>query len=167
MNPCKCGHFGNPNLQCHKAPQCALDYQSKISGPIFDRIDIHIDVPPIKPWDMSAKSSNEEKSETIRARVENATKIQQERYARLFGDSPIFANARLDDGKLEAVCALDQECGTFLANAAEKMGLSARGYTRVLKVARTIADLETCEHINKNHIAQALSYRRINPQKHS
>lgn len=165
MNPCKCGHFGNPAMQCHKAPQCAIDYQSKISGPIFDRIDIHLDVPPIKPWEMSEQVSSEETSAQIRQRVERATQIQFTRYTKLFGESANFSNAHLQGAGLKTICELSSECAAFLAESAEKTGLSARGYSRVLKVARTIADLEEAEKINKSHLAQALSYRRISPHK--
>ena len=113
----------------------------------------------------AARKTAAETSARIRERVERATRIQRERFAKLFGESPDFANARLEGSRLEAVCALAPAPMGLLNECAEKMGVSARGYTRILKAARTVADLEGAQDIEKTHIAQALAYRRISPRK--
>jgi len=158
MNPCKCGYLGDPQLACSKAPRCAEDYQSKISGPMFDRIDIHIDVPPVDPLDMSAPPPTES-SATVAARVAKARAIQVERYK----PEALNSNAEADGELLEKVAAPDADGRALLTQAAEKMRLSARGYHRILKVARTIADLDGAASVKRLHIAEALSYRRIMP----
>ena len=162
MNPCKCGHLGNPQLECNKAPKCAVDYQSKISGPLFDRIDLHVDVPAVKPWDMSTPAPSESSEEIIK-RVTATRLIQRERYAVLSKDRKIRCNAEADGKILDAVATPDEKGRQLLIKAAEQLSLSARGWHRVLKVSRTIADMERSENIKHVHIAEALSYRRIIP----
>lgn len=156
MNPCKCGYLGDPHLACSKAPKCAEDYQGRISGPMFDRIDIHVDVPPVDPLDMSAPPPGEA-SATVAARVAKAREIQVNRYR----DSGRGSNSEVDGELLEKVAAPDTDGRALLTQAAEKMRLSARGYHRILRVARTIADLDSAINVKRIHIAEALSYRRV------
>ncbi len=158
MNPCRCGYLDNPQLACNKAPKCAAEYQNKISGPVFDRIDLHVDVPAVDPLDMSAPPPKEE-SATVAKRVADARAIQTARYE----NQPPTCNAEIDGELLETVAAPDDEGRKLLTQAAEKMHLSARGYHRILRVARTIADLDHSETVQRTHIAEALSFRRIVP----
>lgn len=166
MNPCKCGYLGNHEQECNRAPKCALDYQSKISGPLFDRIDIHIDVPQVNPWEL-ANIKEGENSETVRKRVLQARDIQSKRFIEInkTSDKKYRTNNDLSGKLLETFAKPDIEGEKLLIQAAQKMQLSARAYHRTLKVARTIADLENTDQINKLHIAEALSYRRIIPGK--
>lgn len=156
MNPCRCGHLDDPALACSRVPKCAIDYQSKVSGPMMDRIDIHIDVPAVAATDLALPSASEGSAEVAK-RVATARQIQQERYEGLDG---VSCNAEVDGEALEAVCQLDDESRDILMRAAEMMKLTARGYHRVLRVARTIADLDGAEHINKIHISEAVSFRQ-------
>ncbi|NDB70841.1 MAG: ATP-binding protein, partial [Methylocystaceae bacterium] len=137
MNPCRCGYLGDASRACNKAPRCAMDYQSKISGPMFDRIDVHIDVPPVTPSDLNKAPSKEGTAE-VAQRVLRAREIQSERYK----NDGIRTNAEADGELLYKVAAPDDAGKKMLDNAYEKMGLSMRGYNRVLRVARTIADME-------------------------
>ncbi|MEZ5759065.1 MAG: YifB family Mg chelatase-like AAA ATPase [Emcibacteraceae bacterium] len=156
MNPCRCGHLDDPALACSRVPKCAIDYQSKVSGPLMDRIDIHIEVPAVSANDLALPSASEG-SEEVARRVAKARKIQQQRYADLEG---VSSNAEVDGEALEAVCALDDECREILMRAVEMMKLTARGYHRVLRVARTIADLDGAENINKVHLSEAIGFRQ-------
>ncbi len=156
--PCRCGHLDDPQLACNKAPRCAAEYQIKISGPLFDRIDLHVDVPAVDPLDLNAPSTAES-SATVAKRVAAARALQSERYA----GTDVTCNAEVDGELLEKVAAPDAAGRELLVQAAERMKLSARGYHRILRVARTIADLEGAETVNRSHIAEALSYRRIMP----
>ncbi len=157
MNPCKCGYLGTKDRECSKAPRCAEDYQSKISGPLLDRIDIHIKVGEVSPWDLSSRSGGES-SEIIALRVKKAIDIQKDRFKKY--NLSINRNARVDGKDLEELANIDEAAKQLLIISAEKMQLSARGYFRTLRLARTIADLEASEVINSNHIAESLSFRR-------
>lgn len=159
MNPCPCGHLGNAALSCSRAPRCAEAYQNKISGPLLDRIDLHVDVDAVNPWEMNSKDEEpRETSAEIRARVIAARKTQIERQGK--------PNAQLDGSELESVTHLSEELTKFLNTAAEKMGLSARGYNRIKRIARTIADLRGSPNIETTDLAEALSYRPINRGKY-
>ena len=156
--PCRCGYLDDPRLACGKAPKCAQDYQGRISGPLFDRIDLHVDVAAVDPMDLSVPPARED-SATVAARVAAARAIQSSRY----GVNGPACNAEADGELLEQVAAPDAEGRALLTTAAERMRLSARGYHRILRVARTIADLEDAPSIKRLHIAEALSYRRVMP----
>jgi magnesium chelatase family protein len=163
MNPCRCGYLDDPALACSRAPRCAGDYQSKISGPLFDRIDLHVEVPSVNPADLALPPPAEGTAE-IAARVTAARNIQTARYGEFAdGPKPVRVNAEADGEILEQVAAPDAQGRALLVEAAERMHLSARGYHRVLRVARTLADLEAVETITRLHIAEALSYRRAAP----
>lgn len=158
MNPCPCGHLGNAAMSCSRAPRCAEAYQNKISGPLLDRIDLHVDVDPVNPWEMKIGDDTTETSAQIRARVSAAHARQIARQG--------CVNARLDGAALDAVVKLSDELTTFLNTAAEKMGMSARGYNRIKRIARTIADLRGVDDIEMSDLAEALSYRPINRGKY-
>ena len=160
--PCRCGHLDDPALGCGRAPKCAQDYQSKISGPLFDRIDLHVDVPAVSAADLSLPPAAEGSAQ-VAARVAAARAKQTARYATINGgsDRPIRCNADADGEVLESVAAPDAEGRALLTQAAEKFKLSARGWHRTLRVARTLADLDGSPSVRRIHIAEALSYRRI------
>lgn len=158
MNPCRCGHLGDPSQECTKAPRCGADYQSKISGPMMDRIDLICDVPAVKMEDINAVAPAET-SAAVAARVLKARQIQEERYRALGSDR--YLNAQADGKILEAAAPLENDARNLLNQAMDKARLSARGYYRILRVARTIADMNGApEALSKSHIAEALSYRR-------
>jgi magnesium chelatase family protein len=161
MNPCRCGHLDDPSLTCGKAPRCALDYQSKISGPLFDRIDLHVDVPAVSPADLTLPPPRENSS-MVAARVAAARDIQTKRYAGIAG---VDTNARADGQLLMDVATPDADGQALLSQAAERMKFSARGYHRILRVARTLADLDRSERVRRIHIAEAVTYRRIAPAR--
>lgn len=161
MNPCRCGLFGLQGQECNKAPKCATEYQAKLSGPLLDRIDIHIFVPPVSPWDIFEKQRSES-SDTVLKRVISARKTARERFLQI-GRKDLFTNAELTAEELDKASWLDNEAKNMLINSAEKLKLSARGYHRVLRLARTIADLQNELNVLKIHIAEALNYRRIKP----
>ena len=158
MNPCKCGLAGTPGHTCKRGDACAGDYQSRVSGPFLDRIDIRVDVPAVGAADMIAPSTSAESSATVKERVTAAREIQRERYLRA-GHPEIFTNAAASATLIEQVVDPDKESRTLLLQAAERFSLSARAYHRVLKVARTLADLAGSEKVARPHIAEALSYR--------
>jgi magnesium chelatase family protein len=160
MNPCKCGYLGDPGKGCSKAPRCGQDYQNKISGPLFDRIDIHVDVEAVLAQDLHGPR-NGESSESIRKRVMKAREIQLNRYMTLDPTGSITTNAQADGKILDIVATPDEAGQKLLESASRKMGLSARSYHRILRVARTLADLEGVEVITAPHISEALSYRRL------
>lgn len=163
MNPCKCGYADDPAQACGKAPKCVLEYQSRISGPVFDRIDIHIDVPAVSPYDLSS-TSYRENSATIALRIDRARSIQNERLKALNAPENILTNSDTDGDLLMRIANMDDLAQSALNSVAEKMKLSARGYHRVIRVARTIADLSGSDSIKKQHIMEAAGYRRIRPQ---
>ncbi|MBF0307672.1 MAG: ATP-binding protein, partial [Alphaproteobacteria bacterium] len=162
MIPCRCGYLGDPAQACNKAPRCAVDYQSKISGPLFDRIDLHVDVPAVNPADLSLPPPAEGSAE-VALRVARARAVQTARYAKLAPGRALRCNAEADGEILEAAAAPDAQGRRLLTEAAERMRLSARAYHRVLRVARTLADLDSAEGVRRIHIAEALSYRRLVP----
>ncbi|WP_375287677.1 YifB family Mg chelatase-like AAA ATPase, partial [Sphingomonas sp.] len=157
MNPCRCGHLGDAGLACARAPRCASDYQAKVSGPLLDRIDLHVDVNAVTAADLVLPPPTEGSAE-VAARVAAARAVQQARYV-----GAVRTNAEADGALLDEVATPDAPGRTLLAQAAESMRLSARGYTRVLRVARTIADLAGAEQVTRIHVAEALSYRRRAP----
>jgi magnesium chelatase family protein len=156
MNPCRCGYLGDPALACSRAPKCAGDYQGRISGPLFDRIDLHVEVAGVSASDLSLPPPAEG-SETVAARVAKARDRQRQRYA---GEG-VRTNAEAEGELLDRVATPDAAGRKLLTEAAERMKLSARGYHRVLKVARTIADLAGETGVLAPHVAEALAYRRI------
>jgi magnesium chelatase family protein len=158
MNPCRCGHLDDASLACGKAPKCALDYQSRISGPLFDRIDLHVDVPAVAAADLALPPPAEGSAE-VAARVARARAIQLDRYKQ----GGIRTNAEADGELLDQAATPEPEGRKLLAQAVEKFKLSARGYHRVLRVARTLADLSGSAAVKRLHVAEALSYRRIAP----
>lgn len=156
MNPCPCGYFGHPTKKCTCSPQQVSRYLSKISGPMLDRLDIHVEVPPIDFDSLKSKNA-EESSASIRERVNKARRLQEERYR----GTGITCNARLTPSMLEKYCIMSPEAEKALRAAFERMGLSARAYDRLLKVARTIADLGGSERIETPHIMQAIQFRSL------
>jgi magnesium chelatase family protein len=156
MNPCPCGFLTDPKKECHCTPPRIQKYLSKISGPLLDRIDIHIEVPPVKYKELSDESSCE-KSETIKQRVMAARGIQ---LARLKYDG-IFSNSQMSHKLIRKYCRLDEPSQNLLKTAITEMGFSARCYDKILKVSRTIADLEGKENINSDHISEAIQYRSL------
>ena len=158
MNPCRCGHLDDAALACGKAPRCAMDYQSRISGPLFDRIDLHVDVPAVAAADLSLPPPAEGSAE-VAARVGHARAVQNARYK----EHKIRTNAEADGELLDQVATPEPDGLKLLTQAVERFKLSARGYHRVLRVARTLADLEGSAPVKRVHVAEALSYRRIAP----
>ncbi len=159
MNPCPCGHLGNAALSCSRAPRCAEAYQNKISGPLLDRIDLHVDVDAVNPWEMNTKNELAvETSVQIRERVVAARNRQISRQG--------YVNALLDGADLDKYVVLSDELTEFLNTAAEKMGMSARGYNRIKRIARTIADLRGDDCITMSDLAESLSYRPVNRGKY-
>lgn len=162
MNPCRCGHLGDPAFACSKAPRCAADYQSKISGPLLDRIDLQVDVAAVPLSDLRAPpAQGAESSVVVAARVARARTLQQARHRDMSNVTGL--NAQISADELDSVVALDDSARTLLHTAAEKLHLSARGYHRLLRVARTIADLDGAPATGKAHMAEALGYRRMRP----
>lgn len=161
MNPCRCGHLGDPALACARAPKCAADYQARLSGPLLDRIDLALEVPAVSAADLSAPPPAEG-SDAVAARVARARDVQRHRYAGQTSDGrPIRTNAEADGELLERAAAPDASGRELLTQAAGALHLTARGYHRVLRVARTLADLDGSEAVRRAHVAEALGYRRL------
>ena len=156
MNPCPCGYYGSKEKECNCTPQMISKYMNKISGPLLDRIDIQIEVTPVKYQKLNSEDTIETSKE-IKERVNKARKIQIERYK----EEKIYSNSDLTPKLIEKYCRLDKESNYILQAAFERLGLSARAYGRILKVARTIADLQGKENIDKTHIAEAIQYRSL------
>jgi magnesium chelatase family protein len=157
MNPCPCGYYNHPEKECICPPGMVQKYLSKISGPLLDRIDLHVEVTPVN-FNELASDRLAEKSELIRERVIKAREIQIER----FGDKPhLHANAQMSPQMVRDLCKITEAGQTLLKKAMEKLGLSARAYDRILKVARTIADLAGSEDIKIEHLAEAIQFRSL------
>jgi magnesium chelatase family protein len=157
MNPCPCGYYNHPRIECSCGPGNVQKYLSRISGPLFDRIDIHMEVVPV-PFRELNDTRSSEKSESIRARVIEARQVQEKRFEGMNG---IHCNAQMSAKILRKICVLDDASNVILKNAMEKLGLSARAFDRILKVARTIADIDTQPDIRAEHLAEAIQYRSL------
>ena len=156
MNPCPCGYYGSKDMECSCSETAIEKYINKISGPLLDRIDIHIEVPEVKYENLENTSPSESSSE-IKKRVDKAREIQRKRYL----NHNIFSNSELSPNLLDEYCKLDAQSKELMKKAFDKLGLSARAYGKILKVARTIADLDSSENIQKIHIAEAIQYRSL------
>lgn len=157
MNPCPCGYYNHPEKECVCAPGIVQKYLNKISGPLLDRIDLHIEVTPV-PFSELSKAQTSETSADIRRRVIEARQIQEKRFE---NDKQTHCNAQMSSKDLKRYCGLTDDGNLLLKNAMERLGLSARAYDRILKVARTIADLDASEKIETPHIAEAIQYRSL------
>ncbi len=157
MNPCPCGYFGHPTRPCRCSDKAVTNYLSRISGPLLDRVDIHVEVMPVEYKSLSGSSAKEESSADIRERVNRARAVAQER----FSVTNASCNARLPDGVLNEVCSLTDDAKRLLERSFERLGLSARAHNRILKVARTIADLDESKQIDSKHISEAIQYRSL------
>lgn len=156
LNPCPCGYFNDSRRECSCTPQTISRYLAKISGPLLDRIDLQVEVPALTPEEIASTTPGES-SENIRMRVERAREVQRERFRKL----KIQSNGEMSTSHLRKYCELDSGCRKILEAALERLGLSARGYDRILKVARTIADLEAAENISSAHLSEAIQYRAL------
>ncbi len=156
MNPCPCGYLGDPAHSCHCTPLQIQRYRSRVSGPLLDRIDIQVEVPAVR-WQELAQESGSEASAEIGARVDLARKVQEDRFSR----AKIFCNAQMGSRMIRKYCQPEKDGERLLQLAVDKLGMSARGYTRVLKVARTIADLEGSATVRSSHISEAIQYRSL------
>jgi magnesium chelatase family protein len=157
MNPCPCGYYNHPQIECKCGAGNIQKYLSKISGPLFDRIDIHVEVIPVPFRELSDLRSSE-RSQSVRQRVIEARKFQETRFRDAHG---IYCNAQMTPKLLRKICHLDEACNSLLKNAMEKLGLSARAYDRILKVSRTIADIDQQPYIRAEHLAEAIQYRSL------
>ena len=157
MNPCPCGYYNHPTQECTCQPGTVEKYLNRISGPLLDRIDLHIEVVPV-PFEELSKKSMGEKSSAVRERVTRARQIQTERFADVPG---IHSNSQMNSKMIQKYCALNDECSNLLKDAMDKLDLSARAHDRILKMARTIADLDNSLDIRKEHLAEAIQYRSL------
>ncbi len=157
MNPCPCGYYNHPEKSCVCSPGIVQKYLNKISGPLLDRIDIHLEVIPV-PFDKLSEESVSETSEDVRTRVIETRLIQEERYN---NDKGIHSNSQMTSKHIQKYCELNQQSKDLLKNAINKLGLSARAYDRILKVSRTIADIAKSKNIETEHIAEAIQYRSL------
>ena len=155
MNPCKCGWYGHPSGRCRCSPGEVEKYLGKLSGPLLDRIDLYVEVPALEFEELSQKPRTGEPSARIKERVDRARAVQAAR----FGPGGPPCNARMDAGQIALFCRLDPDCRELMKGAYDRMGLTARSYDRILRVARTIADLDGAQHIGLDHLAEALQYR--------
>lgn len=160
MNPCPCGYYNHPDKECVCPPGAVKKYLNKISGPLLDRIDIHMEIVPVSFEDLSNKPIGES-SESIKKRVMNARKIQEERYK---AETGIYCNAQMSSKLLRKYAILNKECKLLIENAMKRLNLSARAYDRILKLSRTIADLDNSEDIDTIHIAEAITYRNLDKE---
>jgi magnesium chelatase family protein len=156
MNPCPCGYYNHPDKECVCPPGMVQKYLNKISGPLLDRIDIHVEVTPV-PFSELSSERQSEKSADVRERVIRARKLQEYRYA----EDPIHCNAQMSSQQLRRICRIDATGQAILQKAMERLGLSARAYDRILKLSRTIADLGGCNEIRTEHLAEAIQYRSL------
>lgn len=156
MNPCPCGYYGSPDKECTCSVEQISKYINKLSGPLLDRIDIHIEVQPVKYKDLSSSTLAESSAE-IKKRVNKAREFQLNRYK----NDDITSNAQLTPDLINKYCVLSDDCKKILEDAFNKLGLSARAHSRILKLARTIADLDESENIKINHLAEAIQYRSL------
>ncbi len=157
MHPCPCGYFGDLKRECRCSPNQVQKYRQRISGPLLDRIDIHVEVPAVQYKDIASNVAGEASSE-IRARVGKAREIQQERFR---GRTKTSCNARMTPKLLKTFCALDDAAADLIKMAMTELNFSARAYDRILKVARTIADLDSQEQIKAQHVSEAIQYRTL------
>ena len=158
MNPCPCGHLGDVNRQCRRAPSCGEDYRARLSGPLLDRIDLVISVPALTAAELTLPPPAES-SAVIAARIVQARERQEVRFRRLRSAGDILCNAEADGALLDQAACPEPQAVSLLRQAAERLGLSGRGYHRVLRVARTIADLAASDRITRSHVAEAVGYR--------
>jgi magnesium chelatase family protein len=156
MNPCPCGYFADPKHTCRCSHQQIHRYRSKISGPLLDRIDIHVEVPAV-PYKDLMQESNAESSAAIRQRVTDCRTVQTKRFAR----TKIYCNAQMGSRHIKKYCQIDMASRNLLESAIDKLGLSARAFNRILKIARTIADLEAKPDLQVDHISEAIQYRNL------
>src|SRR5690606_5151706 len=163
-HPCPCGYFNHPEKDCHCGPMVVQKYLSKVSGPLLDRIDIHIEVTPVSFDELAARKPNVEKSIEVRKRVIKAREIQNKRYAEQEG---MYCNAQMPSHQIRKWCLISEAGNTLLKTAMNKLQLSARAYDRILKVARTIADLENSADIQLEHLAEAIHYRSLDRENWS
>jgi magnesium chelatase family protein len=160
MNPCPCGYYNHPEKECVCPPGAVKKYLNKISGPLLDRIDIHMEIVPVPFEDLSNKPLGES-SEVIRNRVIKARKIQEERFK---SETGIYCNAQMTSKQLRKYAKLNDQCKVLIENAMRRLNLSARAYDRILKLSRTIADLDNSENIETTHIAEAITYRNLDKE---
>ena len=160
MNPCKCGYFGDPARECTCSPAARAKYLERVSGPLLDRIDIQIELPSLSYDELSASSAPAESSAVIRERVARARRFALDRMQDAQGRG-IWSNAQLDSAAIRKYCVMDASASALLKAAYERMGMSARGYDRIMRVARTIADMDASDIIKANHIAEAIQYRSL------
>jgi len=154
-NPCPCGYLGDPKHNCTCSPSQIIRYQKRVSGPVLDRIDLHVEVPAVEIEKLTSPQSGQEASQAVRARVQTA----RDRQARRFQNLPLTCNAEMGSAQVQEFCPLSESCLVLLRQAVDQLGLSARGYYRVIKLARTVADLAGEEVISTTHLAEALQYR--------
>jgi magnesium chelatase family protein len=157
MNPCPCGFAGHPKRECRCSPGQIERYRQRVSGPLLDRIDIHVDAPPVEYAELTSNAA-EEASSAVRARVEAVRRVQAERFA---GASHPPLNARMQPKEMRAHCVISESCHELMRHAVDDLHLSARAHDRILKVARTIADLAGAADIAEDHLLEAIQYRTL------